>query len=218
MAQSDPPHAPVVPLFAANPKAATCFSELEAYWQSLCKGRIMPQRSEIDPRGIVGALDRTFLVERVAPGVARFRLAGMHLSDLMGMEVRGMPLTCFFLPGARAAIAEAVEAVFSEPARVDLWLTRARGMLQRATAARMLLLPLRDDHGQVTRAIGCLSASATTGSPPHRFTITSDNRQTLIGYGQRPDGVTTPDIPAVLQRVRKRTTGHARPHLTVVKT
>ena len=37
----------------------------------------------------------------MAPSVARFRLAGAHLSELMGMEVRGMPMTALFLPDAR---------------------------------------------------------------------------------------------------------------------
>ena len=61
----------------------------------------MPRRAEIDPRGIENALEYAFILERIAPGMARIRLAGIHLSDLMGMEVRGMPLTSF-IDAARA--------------------------------------------------------------------------------------------------------------------
>ncbi|WP_099823415.1 PAS domain-containing protein [Oceaniglobus indicus] len=176
----------VVPIGGAGVSADTCFAQVDAYWQALCDGRIMPCRAEIDPRGIADVLDRTFLLERVAPGVARFRLAGMHLADLMGMEVRGMPISCFMLPEARAAFADAVESVFSEPAKVDLWLSGPSRLIAKPMAARMLLLPLRDGAGQVTRALGCLSSSAPVGSPPCRFRIASDNRVALTGYGTRP--------------------------------
>jgi len=207
----------VVSLFLRKPVDSDCFAEVETYWQSLCDGRLMPRRAELDPRGIVGALDRTFLLERVAPGVARFRLAGNHLADLMGMEVRGMPLSCFFAPTARAGLADAVEAVFSEPARVDLWLAGPARLARGAMAARMLLLPLRDNAGQVTRALGCLSSSTPMGRVPNRFTITSDVRRTLIGYGNRPEGVDATIAPTVVDGLKgraNRATG--KPHLTLI--
>lgn len=198
----------IVPLFASSDSDATCFTEVESYWHALRDGRLMPSRSEIDPRGIAGALEQTFLLERMAPGVARFRLAGNRMADLMGMDVRGMPLSCLFLPDARAAIAEALACVFDEPARVELWLAGPRRLTRGRMAARMLLLPLRDDHGQVTRALGCLAASPVRGAAPHRFTITSDLRQTLIGYGTRPDARSAQNAgPAIASK---------RPALTVI--
>ncbi|WP_226782240.1 PAS domain-containing protein [Oceaniglobus trochenteri] len=215
MQQSETPMGRVVSMFQRKPVESDCFGEVEAYWQSLCDGRLMPRRAEIDPRGIVGALDRTFLIERIAPGIARIRLAGNHLSDLMGMEVRGMPLSCFFLPGARTALADAVECVFSEPARVDLWLAGPGKVTKGRMAARMLLLPLRDDAGQVTRALGCLSASAPMIGAPHRFTISSDNRRTLIGYGDRPAGQDTTNPPTVIDTV-KGARQRGKPRLTLI--
>ncbi|MEL6207154.1 MAG: PAS domain-containing protein, partial [Pseudomonadota bacterium] len=91
-------------------------AELEDYWHSLRGNRIVPARSEVDPRRIENALEYAFIVERIAPGMARFRLAGMHLNDLMGMEVRGMPLTAFFDPDARKRVSAAMERVFDDPA------------------------------------------------------------------------------------------------------
>ena len=70
-------------------------AEVEAYWEALRGSRLMPTRAEIDPRGIEQALEYAFIVERIAPGIARLRIAGSHLNELMGMEVRGMPLTAF---------------------------------------------------------------------------------------------------------------------------
>ena len=66
--------------------------------------RAVPMRSDVDPRGIERSLEHAFILERIAPQMARFRLAGMHLTDLMGMEVRGMPTTALFAPAARAAL------------------------------------------------------------------------------------------------------------------
>ncbi len=79
----------IIPLFGTRSK--TLFSqinEVEAYWYGLRSGRVVPFRSEIDPRGIERALPYTFILERIAPGLARFRLAGSHLNDLLGMSAR----------------------------------------------------------------------------------------------------------------------------------
>ena len=90
--------------------------ELEAYWELLRDGRLVPDRSEVDPRGFPGALSQTFLLERIAPGLARIRVTGRHLSDLMGIDMQGLPLTSLFLPEARPTIIEILSAVFEEPA------------------------------------------------------------------------------------------------------
>ena len=62
--------------------------QAEAYWTALLTGEGVPMRSQIDPRGLENILEYTFILERIAPGLARFRLAGSHLNNLAGMEVR----------------------------------------------------------------------------------------------------------------------------------
>lgn len=176
----------VIPLAEGRGGPQDGIAQLESYWHRLCDGRLMPDRHEVDPRGLSDNLDRVFLIERLAPGVTRFRLAGQHLCDLMGMDVRGMPLTAFFLPSARAEIAEASEAVFAEPARVELTLEGPRGMMRGRMAGRMLLLPLRDRAGGVTRALGAMIAAGPSIRAPQRFEVVAQQRRTLIGYGQRP--------------------------------
>jgi len=37
-------------------------------------------RSQIDPRGLEQVLPSAFILERIAPGVARFRIAEHHLN------------------------------------------------------------------------------------------------------------------------------------------
>ncbi len=146
-------------------------AEIRAYWEALRQGRLVPQRSDIDPRGIERALEYAFVLERVAPQVARFRLAGLHLTDLMGMEVRGMPLSTLFSPMARARLAEALGATFAGPAIVELKLTAETGLGKPALEARMILLPLHSDLGDLTRVLGGLVADGHIGRAPRRFDI-----------------------------------------------
>ena len=64
-------------------KAAMVYNpiaEVEAYWEALRGVRMMPLRSEIDPRGIERALDHTFILERIAPGLARATSSYMDAS------------------------------------------------------------------------------------------------------------------------------------------
>lgn len=146
-------------------------AEVRAYWEALRGGRAAPYRSEVDPRGIERSLDRAFVLERIAPRVARFRLAGMHLNDLMGMEVRGMPFTTLFTPAARQDIGFLLESVFAGPCTADLTLAGEGGFGKPPLTGRMVLLPLRSDLGDVSRILGCLVADGAIGRAPRRFDL-----------------------------------------------
>ena len=167
------------------------FFELETYWQALCAGRIMPYRDEIDPRGLSGALGRIFLIERIAPGTARFRVAGQDVSEIVGMDLRGMPMSCLVRPEGRQRLSDSLKALFDEPARIELSLDGGKSLLRGATAARLVCLPLRDRSGSVRRAIGCLAADGAKVQAQQRFDIVGELRRTLIGYGE-----VAPQVPA----------------------
>jgi hypothetical protein len=156
-------------------------SQVEAYWNSLRGTRLVPARADIDPRGIAPALEYSFILERVAKGLGRFRLAGMHLNDLMGMEVRGMPLTAMILPESRPLVSEALEAVFDEPSIVKMTLRSASSMGRPPVEAQLLLLPLRSDLGDVSRVLGCLVSDGKIGRTPRRFDVIDQTRRTLVG-------------------------------------
>lgn len=146
-------------------------AEVRAYWEGLRDGTDLPRREQIDPRGISGALENTFLLERVAPGVARFRLAGMQLHDLMGMDVRGMPLTALIDPAGRNRLGAQLESVFAGPGALEVLLDAERGLGRPALEARMLLLPLTGLRGTVDLALGCLAVHGALGRAPRRFAI-----------------------------------------------
>ncbi|MEO9821691.1 MAG: PAS domain-containing protein [Paracoccaceae bacterium] len=149
----------------------SAISQVEGYWEDLRGMRMMPKRSEIDPRGIETALEYTFVLERIAPGMARLRIAGSHLSDLMGMEVRGMPMTSFITPSGRRQLSDALEEVFQRPAVCELRLAAESGRDKPIMDARMILLPLKSDLGDVSRILGCFVARGDIGRSPRRFDV-----------------------------------------------
>ncbi|QUJ77676.1 PAS domain-containing protein [Sulfitobacter albidus] len=153
-------------------------SQVEAYWDALREGDVLPKRSQVDPRGIERALEYAFILERVTSGVARMRLAGSHLHDLMGMEVRGMTLTSLFEDGAQSRIAGLLEEVFQTPATAEIWMRRPQG-----AEGRMLLLPLRSDLGDVSRILGCMICPDAGDSAGQRFDLGS---VTLRAVGSCP--------------------------------
>lgn len=147
--------------------------QVRAYWEALCDGRQVPLRAEVDPRGIERALDHAFILERIAPSIARFRLAGSHVNDLIGMEVRGMPLTALFTPRSRPGLAQRLETAFQTPGVLELDLVGESGFAKPALSAKMILLPLASDLGDVSRALGCLVAEGGVGRTPRRFEVRS---------------------------------------------
>lgn len=158
-------------------------AEIRGYWEALRDGRLVPERADVNPRGIDRALEYSFVIERVAPGIGRFRLAGTHLCDVLGMEVRGMPLTAFFVTSSRPQITEASERLFRDPAIIEATLVSEPFQGLPVFSARMLLLPLRSDLGDINRALGCLVAEGDIRRTPTRFEVTSLNMTPVIQPG-----------------------------------
>jgi hypothetical protein len=145
--------------------------EVRAYWEALRPDGGLPERASIDPRGLERALEHVFLVERIAPGLARFRIAGMSLTVLMGMEVRGMPLSALFDGPGRERLQGLLEQVFAGPSVLELALEGERGIGRPSLEGRMILLPVRGDAGGCDRALGCLVAVGPIGRTPRRFSV-----------------------------------------------
>ena len=162
-------------------------AQVEAYWEGLRGGRVVPERSEILAAGISDALSHVFILEAITPKVARVRVAGQFLNTLMGMEVRGMPLSVLFAPAAREELANALESMFSTPAVIKMDLFSAGGFGRLPFEAKLLILPLRGEDGEITKAIGVIDADAKIGRAPRRFTVKSIDRRSLTGYGTLPE-------------------------------
>ncbi len=161
----------VVPLRPAGALHCTApCGAMNRYWSGLRRSGDVPWRHDLDPHAMSGLLPYAFLVDRVRPGTLRFRLGGRHIVDLMGMEVRGMPLRTLFEIPDRARLTALAEQVFTDPATLSLELT-SDGQSSPVLAARMSLLPLRGRSGAVDRAIGVLKSDGCIGLTPRRFRI-----------------------------------------------
>ncbi len=197
-------------------------AELIAYWHSRRRGRDVPRRSEIDPRGIEPLLSNAFIVERIAPGLARLRIAGSHLTDLLGMEVRGMPLSAFIAPADRDALSLHLVRVFDQPALLRLSLVSPARPGAPEMTGEMHVLPLRSDLGDISRALGCLVTRGTSGRGPRRFEIVDAKITPLEGAptGAAPEPQGEPRVRPGLGEEAGRSAARRkgeRPYLRLVK-
>jgi hypothetical protein len=155
-------------------------TEVRAYWEGLRSGGRIPARSDLDPRGMARALDHVFVAERIGTGLVRLRIAGMALTDLAGLDMKGLPLSTLFLPEARLRLAEVLERVFTLPSAADLHLEAERSIGRPALSARLLLLPLHSNGGARDLILGCLATEGEVGRAPRRFGIARAVEERLI--------------------------------------
>jgi len=163
-----------------NQMKFSAISQIDAYWEGLRDGRLMPMRSEIDPRGMEGALENAILMEVVAPGIPRIRVSGMHMTDLLGMEVRGMPLTAFFEPSDRKRLQDVLKDVVETPNVAEVSLSSPGGVGRPPLNARLYLAPLGSDLDKRPRILGALQAQGSIGRTPRRFAIESVHKRRIV--------------------------------------
>lgn len=144
---------------------------VERYWNGLRDGDGVPYRRDIDPRGLGNTLERAFVIEDIGAGLARFRVAGAHLRQLVDLDLRGMPISMLFCSGTRVDLAAALDLVFQRPAIVRLGVGAPIGPGRARLEGEMLILPLIGDKEQVNRALGALSLVGEIGETPRQLAI-----------------------------------------------
>lgn len=187
--------------------------KIEQYWNVVRSNRLVPSRCEIDPRGLEGVLGHAFILERITGGLARFRIAGSHINELTGLELRQMPISALFLPNSRQILSDAMVAVFEEPAMVRMRIESKAGFGREKMTGEMILLPLRSDLGQIDRVLGGIVMEGKVGRTPRRIEILGQSRQSLVGYAgpqhapanEVPNLKATPDQPGASLNPMKRT-------------
>lgn len=179
---NDQPRGGTVLPLAARSRATAKIDRITNYWDAVRGKRLVPSRSEIDPRGLDGVLGHAFILERITGGLARFRIAGSHLSDLVGLELRQMPLSALFLPGSREILSDALHAVFDEPAVIRMAISSPGGFGRTALEGELVLLPLRSDLGDIDRVLGGIVLDGKVGRTPRRIEIVGQSRQSLTGF------------------------------------
>lgn len=183
--------------------------KIEQYWNVVRANRLVPSRCEIDPRGLEGVLSHTFILERITGGLARFRIAGSHINELTGLELRQMPISALFLPNSRQILSEAMVAVFEDPSMVRMRIESKGGFGREKMTGEMILLPLRSDLGQIDRVLGGIVMEGKIGRTPRRIEILGQSRQSLVGYAG-PQHAPANEVPNTKAKVDQPAT-----HLTV---
>jgi len=112
-----------------------------------------------------------FVLRRVGPGTARFRVAGQRLHQLLRMDPRGMPFSAFFSAKSRETAMEMLEAAFTLPAIVAIPLTAPRGFGRKPLRATALMLPMRDSEGEMTRMLGAIVTNGDVTKKVHQFDV-----------------------------------------------
>ena len=161
--------------------------KIESYWGTVRRGRLVPQRIEIDPRGLNGVLAHAFVLERITQGLARFRISGSQLTEFAGTELRGVPISALFTADAHEELSDVVSAVFDDPSIVRLKVTSPAGFGRPALEGYMVLLPLRSDLGEISRVLGGFEMNGEFGRAQRRLAIDSQSRRGLTGFtGEDP--------------------------------
>lgn len=178
----DQPRGSTVLPLATRSRATAKVDRIANYWDVVRGKRLVPSRCEIDPRGLDSVLGHAFILERITGGLARFRIAGSHLSDLAGLDLRQMPLSALFLPGSRDILSDALLAVFEEPAVVRMSIASPAGFGREGLEGELILLPLRSDLGDIDRVLGGIVMDGKLGRTPRRLEILGQSRQSLTGF------------------------------------
>jgi len=131
---------------------------------------MMPLRSEVDPRDMPSILECCFILDQRNVGDIRFRLAGMALNDLMGMELRGMHMRSLIEPPERATFSATLEKMFETP-EIQEFELRSIAPNAPPLSGRMLVLPLKGPKGHIDRAMGCLVTTGIVGIAPRRLSV-----------------------------------------------
>lgn len=160
----------------------SALQDVGAYWQSLRVDGALPKRSDLRPKDMADHLDKVFLLERIGTGHVRFRLCGSVLCDVLGMDLRGMPLSALFEMPYRDQLSGLIEECFQRPAILQMRLSAGWS----ATGNyRMNLWPMLSDLGDASRILGCLVADDGSG-PTKRFRLDHASTDALCGAVQPP--------------------------------
>jgi hypothetical protein len=187
---------------------------LETYWQRLRHTGDIPARSDLNPARIEHVLPHTFILQRVAAGMARFRVAGQRLHDLLKMDPRGMPFSTIFDQDSHDDLRHVIEAVCADPAIVGLQVRSQASLLRPSLDGAVLLLPMRDTSGSMTRILGAIVTPDATSQRPRRFVIRDDATRRYDRLGPNRPALVSLMHPPV--QTRKRPDTVMRPALKLV--
>ena len=127
------------------------------YWNSLRGSRSAPDRRDLDPTKIRGALANTFILELNDNSEFDFRLAGSHICAAYSRELKGRSFTRLWHPRDRDAMNTLVRAV-TEAHAVALITFTGMTAIRTRMSIETILLPVRHNGSTQSRLLGAMTA------------------------------------------------------------
>jgi hypothetical protein len=160
------------------------------YWNSLRGSRSAPDRRDIDPTRIRGALANTFILELNGQDEFDFRLAGSHLCAAYARELKGRSFTGLWHARDRDAMATLIRAVTEDHA-VALITFQGTTAINTRLTVETILLPVRHNGSTHTRLLGAMTAL----DEPYWFGVQPVMEQRITGLRLIwPDDVSLEDM------------------------
>lgn len=135
--------------------------ELLKYWDGLRRDRTTPCRQDVQPQHIKRLLPNIFMLERFDEDHLVFRLAGTRLCERYGREFRAHNFLSLWRGADRFRMRDFLDQVIKRPSP-GLIKCRAETLDRITIDAEMLVLPMMDSQGAITRILG--SACSLTNS------------------------------------------------------
>src|SRR5690242_16499850 len=129
---------------------------LYEYWNALRGSRSAPDRRDLDPTKIRGALANTFILELNDNSEFDFRLAGSHICAAYARELKGRSFSRLWHPRDRDAMGTLVRAVTEDHAVALITFTGMTAIHTR-TSVETILLPVRHNGSTQSRLLGSMT-------------------------------------------------------------
>ncbi len=160
------------------------------YWNALRGSRSAPDRRDIDPTRIRGALANTFILELNDRSEFDFRLAGSHICAAYARELKGRSFSRLWHLRDRDAMETLIRAVTEDHAAA---LVTFQGMTAVHTKVQVetILLPVRHNGVTSSRLLGAMTAI----DEPYWFGVQPIMEQRITGLRLIwPDDVSLDDM------------------------
>lgn len=168
----------------------TSTKTLYDYWNTLRGSRSAPDRRDIDPTRIRGALANTFILELNQQDRFDFRLAGSHLCAAYARELKGRSFSDLWHQRDRDAMATLIRAVTEDHA-VALVTFQGVTAINTKLTVETILLPVRHNGTTHSRLLGAMTAI----EEPYWFGVQPIMEQRITGLRLIwPDDVSLEDM------------------------
>ena len=160
------------------------------YWNGLRGSRSAPDRRDIDPTRIRGALSNTFILELNDVSQYDFRLAGSHICAAYARELKGRSFSRLWHERDRDAIDTLIRAVTEDHA-VALVTYQGVTAINTKVVMEAVLLPVRHNGTTSSRLLGAITAI----DEPYWFGVQPIMEQRITGLRLIwPDDVSLEDM------------------------